>query len=106
MQTYIHTYMHAYIHACMHTYIHARPVISYRAVITWVYVGFAKGGFDILWCAYLWVATSPCGGFGGPPPRKMKCSRSDSRSALGAILGQCLGAILGLFYVYIGLVVK
>ena len=30
----------------------------------------------------LWVATSPCGGFGGPPPRKcrnMKCSRSDSR---------------------------
>ena len=23
-----------------------------------------------VWCEYLWVATSPCGGFGGPPPRK------------------------------------
>ena len=53
------------------------PLYSYRAVITWVYVGFAKGGFEILWCEYLWVATHPCGGYGGPPPRKfrnMKCS--------------------------------
>ena len=36
----------------------------------------------IVWCEYLWVATSPCRGFGGPPPRKfinMKCSRGDSR---------------------------
>ena len=50
--------------------------------ITWVYVGFAKGGFEILWCEYLWVGTHPCGGYGGSPPRKfrnMKCSRSDSR---------------------------
>ena len=42
--------------------------------------------FEILWCEYLWVATSPGGGFGGPPPRKfrnMKCSRSDSRPILG-----------------------
>ena len=46
------------------------------------------GGFEILWCKYLWVATSPCGGFGGPPPRKcrnMKCSRSDSMTILGLL---------------------
>ena len=36
-------------------------------VITWVCIGFVNGGFEILWCEYLWVATSPCGGFGGPP---------------------------------------
>ena len=47
MHTYIHACMHACMHACIHTYIHARPIISYRAVITWVYLGFAKGGFDI-----------------------------------------------------------
>ena len=37
-----------------------------------------KWGFEILWCEYIWVATSPCGGIRGPPPRKfinMKCSR-------------------------------
>ena len=33
-------------------------------VITWVHIGFVNGGFEILWCEYLWVATSPCGGFG------------------------------------------
>ena len=32
--------------------------------ITWVYMGFVNGGFKILWCESLWVATSPCGGFG------------------------------------------
>ena len=26
---------------------------GYRVVITWVYVGFTKGGFEILWCEYL-----------------------------------------------------
>ena len=46
-----------------------RPLYSYRAVITWVYIGFVNRGFEILWCEYLWVASSPCGGFGGPPPR-------------------------------------
>ena len=51
-------------------------------VISWVHIGCVNEGFEILWCEYLWVATSPCGGFGGPPPRKfrnMTCSRSDSR---------------------------
>ena len=46
-----------------------------------IYIGFVNGGFEMLSCKYLWVATSPCGGFGGPAPRKfknMKCSRSDS----------------------------
>ena len=65
-----------------------RSLYSYRAVIAWVYVGFAKEGFEFLWCEYLWVATSPCGGFGGPSPRKfrnMKCSRSDSRPILGLV---------------------
>ena len=43
-------------------------------------IGFVNGGFEILWCEYLWVAISPCGGgggVGGTPPRKfrnMKCS--------------------------------
>ena len=27
-----------------------------------VYIGFVNGGFEILWCKYLWVATSACGG--------------------------------------------
>ena len=43
---------------------------------------------EVLWCEYLWVATSPCGGFGGPPPikfRNMKCSWSDSRPILGLL---------------------
>ena len=35
-----------------------------------VYIGFVNRGFEILWCEYLWVATSPCSGFGGPPPKK------------------------------------
>ena len=46
-----------------------------------MYIGFVNGGLEIVWCEYLWVATSSCGGFVGPPPRKfrnMKCSRSDS----------------------------
>ena len=46
------------------------------------------GGFEIVWCEYLWVATSPCGWFGGPHPRtfrNMKCSRSDSRRILGLL---------------------
>ena len=51
-------------------------------------MGFVNGGYDILWYKYLKVATSPCGGFGGPPPRKcrnMKCSRSDSMTNLGLL---------------------
>ena len=34
-------------------------------------IGFVNGGFEILWCEYLWVAISPCGGgggVGGAPP--------------------------------------
>ena len=56
-----------------------RPLYSYRAVITWVYIGFVNGGFEILRCEYLWVATFPCGGFGD--------ENLEIRSALGAILG-------------------
>ena len=47
-----------------------------------VYIGFVNGGVEILWSEYLWVATSPCGGFGGPPHRNLEIW-----SALGAILG-------------------
>ena len=50
-----------------------------------VYIGFVNGGFEILWCEYLWLVTFPCGGVGDPPPRKcriIKCSRSDSRHIL------------------------
>ena len=57
-----------------------------------MHIGFVNGGFKILLCEYLWVATSPCGGgggvFGGPPQenfRNMKCSRSDSRPILGLL---------------------
>ena len=53
-----------------------------------VYIGFVNRWVRNLWCEYLWVATFPCGGFGGPPPRKfinMKCSRSDSRHILGLL---------------------
>ena len=32
---------------------------SYRALITWVYIGFVNGGFKILWYEYVWVRTSP-----------------------------------------------
>ena len=50
---------------------------------------FCKSWVRNVWCyRYFWVATSPCGGFGGPPPRKcinMKCSRSDSRHILGLL---------------------
>ena len=56
--------------------------------MTSVYIGFVNRGLEILWFEYLWVATSSCGGFGGPPPRKfrnMKCSRSDSRPILGLL---------------------
>ena len=38
-----------------------RSLYGYRAVITWVYIGFVNRGFQILWCKYLWVATSPSG---------------------------------------------
>ena len=51
-----------------------------------VYIGFVNRGFEILWCEYLWVGTSPSGGF--RPPRKfinLKCSRSDSRPILGLL---------------------
>ena len=53
-----------------------------------MYIGFVNGGFEIFWCEYLWVATCPCGGFWGPPPRKfrnMKCSRSDTMPILGLL---------------------
>ena len=55
--------------ACMsidcQTHIY-RPIYSYRVV----YIGFVNVGFEIVWCEYLCVATFPCGGFGGPHPRK------------------------------------
>ena len=38
--------------------------------LTWVYIGFVNGGFEILWCEYLWVATSPCGGGLGVLPQE------------------------------------
>ena len=53
---------------------------------TYMICNWGGGGFEMLWCKYLWVGRSPCGGFRGPPPRKfrnMKCSRSDSRPFLG-----------------------
>ena len=53
-----------------------------------MYIGFVNVGLEILWCEYLWVAISPCGGFGGLPPRNfrnMKCSRSDARPILGLL---------------------
>ena len=49
---------------------------------------FCKSWVGNLWCEYLRVATSPCGGFGGTPPRKfrnMKCSRIESRPILGLL---------------------
>ena len=46
-----------------------------------IYIGFVTRGFEMLWCGYLWVGTSPCGGLG--KFRNMKCSRSDSRPILG-----------------------
>ena len=42
--------------------------------------------FEILWCEYLWVATSPGGGFGGSRKlRNIKCSRSDLRPNEGTL---------------------
>ena len=41
-------------------YVFLKDRYNYRAVITWVYIGFVNRGFEILWCEYLWVATSPC----------------------------------------------
>ena len=76
----------SFIHAYKHIFV--KLIFMDRYTVTeqsWVYVGFAKGGFEMLWCEYLWVATHPCGGYGGPPPRKfrnMKCSMSDSRPIL------------------------
>ena len=41
------------------------------------------GGFEILWCEYLWVVTHPVSGGMGVLPQEnlenMKCSRNDSR---------------------------
>ena len=40
-----------------------------------VYIVFVNGGFEILWCEYLWVAISPCGGFGVLPQENLEiCS--------------------------------
>ena len=47
-------------------------------------MGFVNGGYEILLYKYLWVATSPCGGF-GEKFRNMKCSRSDSMTILGLL---------------------
>ena len=30
------------------------------------------GGFEILWCEYLWVATFPCGGMGVVPQENVE----------------------------------
>ena len=57
-----------------------RPIYSYRVV----YIGFVNGGFGIVWCEYLCVATFPCGGFGVLPQENFE-------------IGSALGAILGLF---------
>ena len=62
--------------------------VSFSGQINVLCIGFVNRGFEILWCEYLWVTTSPCGWFGGPHPRKfrnMKCSRSDSRPNLGPL---------------------
>ena len=83
-------YNSAHEHRFVKTHIY-RLLYSDRVVIAWTYIGFVNGGFEILWCEYLWVVTFSCGGgggFGGPPPRKcrnMKCSRSDSRHILGLL---------------------
>ena len=48
-----------------------------------------------------WVVTSPCGGFGGPPPRKlrnMKYSRSYSKP-IGPIFQPLFGLNLGPYFV-------
>ena len=37
-----------------------------------VYIGFVNRGFEILWCEYLWVVTSPSGGFGSSPKKIYK----------------------------------
>ena len=56
---------------------------------------FVNWAFEILWCEYLWVATSPCGGFGGPPPKK-------NWRALGAILGLLrVSSVEGLMLLFI-----
>ena len=60
-----------------------------------MYIGFVKVEYEILWFKYLWVTTSPCGGFGGPPPRKfinMKCSRSDSMTIIGLLRLHCVAS--------------
>ena len=62
----------------------SRPILGF---------GFVNGGFEILWCEYLWASISPWGGVGGggvggvPPNffRNMKCSRSDFRPILGLL---------------------
>ena len=47
-----------------------------------MYIGFVNHGFEIIWCEYLWVATSRCGGFG-----VLRQENLETCSALGAILG-------------------
>ena len=44
---------------------------SYRAVITWAYIGFVNGGFEILWCEYL-CNLSLRGGFGVLPQENVE----------------------------------
>ena len=55
----------------------SKPILGFK---------FVNGGFEILWCEYLWVAISPCGGFGGAPPGAPQ-ENLEIWSALGAILG-------------------
>ena len=50
--------------------------LDYRPILGF---GFVNGGFEMLWCEYLWVAISP------RKLRNMKCSRSDFRSILGLL---------------------
>ena len=56
----------------------SRPILGF---------GFVNGGFEILWCEYLWASISPWGGGGCSPKfvRNMKCSRSDFRPILGLL---------------------
>ena len=67
----------------------------------WVYIWFRNGGFENSWWENSWVVTSPCGGFGGPPLRKlrnMKYSRSYSKP-IGPIFQPLFGLNLGPYLV-------
>ena len=60
----------------------SRPILGF---------GFVNGGFEILWCEYLWQSQQSLlggGGVWGCSPKKsrnMKCSRSDFRPILGLL---------------------